>query len=661
VTRVRKLLIGLLAAAILAVAGFFGFEFYVQHRIESEIEAAFEPIRAAGGKASHGKVSFDLRNRTIRVADMTGETAATPALRFKIAGLTASGVGQSDAAGRFAETIEISDVELGLQADWSLAYKAPRVVIKDYKAPAGHSPSLAGSTAADVYRSALLQFAAITASSLTAPSQSIEIGLPAGSGAQSYSYNYSNVTLNDIKQGQVARITADRAEFTASIRQNGKTEKLGGELAGLALDDFDSAPVAAMFDPARPDDDKYLRVYRRINVGAYTVSLPEGVRMRMDGHTIDDVGLRPSRLQLPQLMAMIASPPPGSTPNPALAREMMGKAASIYEGVHVGNAEMRGLAIESPAGPLKLGTIRFNLDNGKIGELALEGLEAGSPQAPVKLARFAIRSFDVTGLLRLASQFLTPGQPPSSDQLLAMLPLLEGAEIKGLVAPFKTTNKQVKVDTISLDWGQFVGPIPTKAHLIAKLTTPIDATDPAQEQLVAAGLTTAAIDVDLGAAWTEASGAFVLDPVKFDFGEVLEASAHVSLAHVPRGLFSPDLPQATAMASQIEAGTLELTLRDTGGVDLAVAQYALAQTISRDAARRALVDSIKTSAQANTDNADVLAAAEAIARFIETPRGTLTLKLTPLGTVPALQLVQLMKTDPMTALAQFRIEASSGL
>ena len=46
----RKLLIGLLAAAILAVSGFFGSEFYVQHRIESEIDAAFAPIRAAAAK-----------------------------------------------------------------------------------------------------------------------------------------------------------------------------------------------------------------------------------------------------------------------------------------------------------------------------------------------------------------------------------------------------------------------------------------------------------------------------------------------------------------------------------------------------------------------------------------------------------------------------------
>ncbi len=242
-----------------------------------------------------------------------------------------------------------------------------------------------------------------------------------------------------------------------------------------------------------------------------------------------------------------------------------------------------------------------------------------------------------------------------------MLPLLEGAEIKGLVAPFKTTSKQLKVDTISLDWGQFVGPIPTRARLIAKFTTPIDATDPAQRQLVAAGLNIAAIDADLGAAWTEASGAFVLEPIKFNFGDVLDASARISLAHVPRGLFSPDLPQAMAMAAQIEVGTLELSLHDTGGLDLATAQYAHAQDVSRDAARRALVDSIRTSAQANTDNAELLAMADALGRFIETPRGTLTLKLTPLGKVPALQLVQLMKTDPMIALAQFRIEASSGL
>ena len=54
-------------------------------------------------------------------------------------------------------------------------------------------------------------------------------------------------------------------------------------------------------------------------------------------------------------------------------------------------------------------------------------------------------------------------------------------------------------------------------------------------------------------------------------------------------------------------------------------------------------------------------AAEALVRFIETPRTALILKLTPRGKVPAMQLLQTFKTDPLTALSQFRIETSTAL
>ena len=86
-----KILMGLVAAVVIAVGGFFGFEFYTQHRIASEVEAAFEQIRAGGGKASHGKVSFDLRSRTVRIADIATELATQPPVSVKIASVTASG------------------------------------------------------------------------------------------------------------------------------------------------------------------------------------------------------------------------------------------------------------------------------------------------------------------------------------------------------------------------------------------------------------------------------------------------------------------------------------------------------------------------------------------------------------------------------------------
>ena len=46
----------------------------------------------------------------------------------------------------------------------------------------------------------------------------------------------------------------------------------------------------------------------------------------MDGFTVDDVRLRPSKLQLSQLLAMAAAvPKPGTTPTPAQTRELTQK------------------------------------------------------------------------------------------------------------------------------------------------------------------------------------------------------------------------------------------------------------------------------------------------------------------------------------------------
>jgi hypothetical protein len=112
-------------------------------------------------------------------------------------------------------------------------------------------------------------------------------------------------------------------------------------------------------------------------------------------------------------------------------------------------------------------------------------------------------------------------------------------------------------------------------------------------------------------------------------------------------------------AAQIEAGTLELTVLDLGGIDLAVAQYARTQNVGVDDARRAIVDNIRAGGTTPNGDANAAAIAGALAAFVETPRGTLTIRLTPKAKVPAMQLVQAMKTDPLTALAQFQVDAST--
>ena len=135
-----KILIGLAAVVVIAVGGFFGFELYTQHRIASEMVAAFEQFRALGCNVSHGKVTFDLKSRTVTIADIKLESATQPPVRIKIASVVASGVGQPD-TGRFsADSIEASDLEASVSiagpAGGNITYKVPRLVMKDYSGPA---------------------------------------------------------------------------------------------------------------------------------------------------------------------------------------------------------------------------------------------------------------------------------------------------------------------------------------------------------------------------------------------------------------------------------------------------------------------------------------------------------------------------------------------
>lgn len=665
-----KVFAGFVAAIVIAAAAFFGFEFYVQRQAAHEVEAAFAAVRESGARASHGAVSFDLWTRTITVADIAGESAAQPTVTVKIARFTATGVSQPE-AGRFsAERIEASDVDIGgtmpVQAGMRFAYKAPRIEIAKYAGPAGPLRRLDPAAAADVHRFVFEHFAAVTAASITAPTVTGSMTMPgAMPGAPGLGeYSYSGVSMREVRDGRIATMTIDRVTFGATIDVAGKQEKMTGEVADLAAYDFDATATLALFDPARAKDDKVYRAYRQMTFGAYTASFATGMKFRIDGMTVNEIGIRPSKLQFAQIMAIVeATPPPGTTPTNAQTRDLLEKAAGLYQGVSIGGLEVRGLSVDTPEGPVSLAAIRLsNLDNGRLAEFALEGLEARSPQGPVKIGRFALKSLDIANLVRMSAQFATTRGDPAPEQLAALLLLLEGTEIRNLVAPYKTSGAPVIIDTLSLTWGQFVGPIPTRARATLKMSGPVDATDPEPFNLLASGgMTTASMSADLGAAWNEGTRAFALEPVTFELGNVFTAAARASFTNVAREVFSVNPLQAAIMAAQVEAGPLEIALRDSGGVELMVTNFARTQKVSREDARRALVTQVRATAMLlAAASPDAMAIAGAVVRFIEAPGGTLTVKLTPRGKVAMMGLIDTLRTDPLAALARFQVDASNG-
>ena len=111
---------------------------------------------------------------------------------------------------------------------------------------------------------------------------------------------------------------------------------------------------------------------------------------------------------------------------------------------------------------------RFTAMSNSQGEFALEGLDAPMPQGRFKMERFALKAISPTNLMRWAALYSDPLRRPAPDKALGLFAVLAGAEVKGISMPFKATDQLVTIDTLSLDWGQLVGSIPSKASLVAK-------------------------------------------------------------------------------------------------------------------------------------------------------------------------------------------------
>jgi hypothetical protein len=189
--------------------------------------------------------------------------------------------------------VEISGT-MAVQAGLNFSYRAPRVEVVSYAGPAAPLRRLDAAAPMEIYRFALEHFAAVSASSVVIPSL-VATMKPAttGGAAGTGDYNYTGLSLREIRGGRIATIGVDRVALNVVIETAGKQETMSGTVEKLAAHDFDSAGAVAMLDPARAKDDQVMRVYRQMTAGSYAATFGAGMRMRLEGVTADEIGVRP--------------------------------------------------------------------------------------------------------------------------------------------------------------------------------------------------------------------------------------------------------------------------------------------------------------------------------------------------------------------------------
>ena len=664
----RKLLIGLLVVLVVGAGAIFGGLFWIQRTAEREVDVALDSWRASVGPASRGAVKYDLWTRTIEVSDLALQSKVAPADKVTMARVVAAGVGRAGTASRIDITSWESTSALPGLAATVVSQKAPRITIEGYVGPSGPPRYVEVKSGVDMVRLWLEQFAAVTAKSISVPSLSMTMTPTAAGRAGAPApteYTYTNIELRDVRNGRVAEITSDGAVLQGGLAGH-PFGKMTGEVGKMAIADFDVAPVLAFLDPTKAKDAGYQRAYRKVSVGPYVIRFENGAGVRIDGLTAEDVGFNPSKLSLSDLLFIGEVSAPGVPPSPAQAQMILDKVASLYEGMHLGKAEMQGMSFNMLPDSFRIASITLDrLENGRLGAFVMEGLDGMTPQRePIKIGRFALKGFDIAGLFRAMMQLSTPGRPPSPDQLTGMLKLLEGIDLEQIAVPDPRTGRTVQIDSFAASWGEFIGVIPSKARIVAKVSGPISLTDPEPLKTLAEnGIFTMATNLDIGLAWSEGTGALTLAPATIDIGKLFAVSATATLGNVPRDIFSTDPNRVLMATSAVEVGPIELSLRDQGGLDLAAAQLAKSQGQPPQGARAMLSAMVAQNAQAASQaSPELQAVLEAIGRFVASNGETLTIRLTPRGRVP-LMLVLGAGQNPDAAaglLSSFALEAKVG-
>ena len=251
------------------------------------------------------------------------KSAAPTPVSVKIASITASGTRQPDAARFAADTIEVS----GIEVDWGDGRRAGRARhlqgAADYRERLFRSrqPAAAATGFVVHHRRLPIRARAIRTRQRVVghgphPCRDHALGgaMPTGG-----DFTYSGLSkFQGIKDGKIAAMKVDGLVIH------------GQDTAGRAGQDSPahsqtSPPMISTPSRSLPCSIRRRRmttsthrVYRQISTGAYTHRRRTGLRVRVDGITVDDVAMRPSRLQLPALLAII--PPAGTVPTPAQAR-----------------------------------------------------------------------------------------------------------------------------------------------------------------------------------------------------------------------------------------------------------------------------------------------------------------------------------------------------
>jgi hypothetical protein len=402
---------------------------------------------------------------------------------------------------------------------------------------------------------------------------------------------------------------------------------------------------------------------RRVELTKTAIDVAAAKTIRIDGVVIDDLEVsRAIDWQRLRALAEAGSGPPNAASRP---NDVVPAVVETLEGLRFDRLEMRDLVIREGTSGFDVASVRLDgVADGRLAELTVRGANSVALPRRMSFGRVALEKLDLAGLLRKSERLNAANRPPTPGEVGDLLNVVEGLEMDEVVIPDQRGAPDAVFHFLSvrLAWGQFVGALPTTAHYALKMEMPTGGEyGEAFQALRDAGRKSLTVGFDLSSTWSEQTRTFALSRSTFELDTLFSVTLGLSIANVSPDLLLNDPVKTPPAAAALEAGPIELSLHDSGGIDFLLAAAAKKRATSVSVARAQMVDEMTRSARAQPpENAEFQRVLDQFARFVAGDGPTLKVSLTPKGRVNLKQTLELAKTNPIGALLRFSIEASVG-
>lgn len=658
----RRLLVALLIFAA-AVGGYFGTAAYAQLETAQQVATFLQNIEAAGLEVRHGAVTFDLPGRRVDISDIALNPGGEGTARIG----HISVIGYEETGGdRFrADRVEITDLVYDGPAmsgsQIQVHYGAPSIVVEQYEGPTHIDAGGSGPS-----RAAWGFFVASSAKRITMPSTDSVMTIGSGADAVRTEAKSGETILEQLSSGMVARATF--APSTLTREAGAKEDSSTGTMGRLSIETFNLAAGLGLFDAASRDvADKFQPIAKSAVLDGYSETFANGRRTSVGKMKIDDLSIDVFTINYRRYVIAAQKFRSKATTlkevDDAPFRELASSNADLIDCIKFSDFEYQDIEFVDErvgAATIKLASISGD-PKGDAQSLIVDGLSAKSPDGnPITMKHLAVRDAKPGQLLRFLAAATETGAAAHQSRAERLKPLqfLGAIEIDGLEGRFgKASTGTVKIDTLRLSWGDFIGPVPSRLAASLRVSGPLSLFGKSElfALLADSGKTEASVAFDVGLAWSEADRTITASPLSIEVGDAFSAAAKMALADVDKdGFFSADQAEAAHAFQSATLGTIDVVISDAGIYKMKLDQLADDRGTTSKAAQKAFIAGARVVAKKLVaDNPDLEAASAAIMDFLSAPNGTLTLKLIPTDDLLVEDVIDASKEGDLPSLLEF--------